>query len=153
MSTEKILRFGRGGAGNVTVVKNPKQASVQKYSNDIEAQDPKSIVDATLDNKAPAAFAHTGRGGAGNVFSPANAPKPGEPEPAEIMSSTDRRPSVLGRGGVGNFEAARPAAKIVGDASHTTVADSEVVRDVNEQVRTPERAFLGEGRQVEHDNI
>ena len=60
---------------------------------------------------------------------------------------------MLGRGGIGNFEAAKPAPKIVEDGSRSAALDTEVAQDADEQVRSPERAFLGEGRYAERDDV
>ena len=99
----------------------------------------------------PAPFAHSGRGGAGNFFSPAKAPKPSEPDPADVISSSDLRPSLQGRGGIGNFEAAKTPARIVEERGQSVFSDSEAARNADEQVKPPERAFLGNRRPTERD--
>jgi hypothetical protein len=66
--------YGRGGAGNYEAI----QRENQKINKDLEAS--QSAADSATNNFAPpdlaerseAQYAHTGRGGAGNYYSPRN---------------------------------------------------------------------------------
>lgn len=125
--------YGRGGAGNYDAV----QRENEKIANDLESS--QSAAESAMDSYMPpdiaekgeAQYAHTGRGGAGNYYSPQDlsqtgnfsgadtshilgdgtpAPpsedaKPAAPPAFDGMPSATGGPTAkTGRGGAGNFD-------------------------------------------------
>ena len=110
------------------------------------------MIDTILQGREPVTYVHGGRGGAGNLFSPADAPKPCEPEPADVVNAAAERASLTGRGGIGNFEASKPKARItdIDIESGNNSNQADFGANAESEVRSPDKAFLGNGRQAEH---
>ncbi|KAG8629420.1 hypothetical protein KVT40_003285 [Elsinoe batatas] len=158
------MPYGRGGAGNFEAAQAAKQAAQDRAANDVEAQKcvdddfTKSLAEA----RAPAQYAHSGRGGAGNYYSPqeltktgqfeATAPGTEQPEIPATSTSQSRAQVTLsayqGRGGAGNYETTAADAK---EMSKTQAEQAEkeqekiretIAKDVESGLARPERARL-----------
>ncbi|KAI9727654.1 MAG: hypothetical protein M1828_005882 [Chrysothrix sp. TS-e1954] len=157
---------GRGGAGNI-------EAANQQISRDLEAnrthaEDESAkdgattspIAQALQQDTQPAEFAHTGRGGAGNFYSPSGLVSKGDFSRAE--ASTMGRSSEVsigaasgrlqGRGGAGNF--LQPTNEIVEGRdplleSKQQEAFERVARDVEDTLERPQKAHLDISRERE----
>ncbi|KAI9803667.1 MAG: hypothetical protein M1833_000579 [Piccolia ochrophora] len=109
-------KTGRGGAGNFYSPADLSAAAEARHAADIEAQHPTSSPSTTANpqpTRSTADYAHSGRGGAGNWFSPA-AEAQTLPTTTTNTSSQAAAPQPRaapvergygGRGGVGNYYA------------------------------------------------
>lgn len=168
--------YGRGGAGNYEAI----QRENEKISKDLEAN--QSAADNATNDYAPpdiaekseAQYAHTGRGGAGNYYSPQDlsqkgnfvgaqtshilgdgTPAPSEnTRPAAAPAATGTLggpPPKTGRGGAGNFdfginEAERKAARQHEEADRRQQQLKEdVEKGVKENLAFPSKAKLPGG--------
>lgn len=97
----------------------------------------------------PQEYAYSGRGGAGNVYSPQELQQNGTfggsapsdaTTPAKDDSSAGKEAGHYGRGGAGNY---RGGEVTEGRGVEETGFSEEVVRDVEMGLREPEKAHLG----------
>lgn len=161
---------GRGGAGNI-------QRENEKISNDLEANQSaadnatNSYVPPDIAEKSEAQYAHTGRGGAGNYYSPQDlsqtgsfsgaqtshilgdgTPAPSDnTRPAAAPAATGGLTSKTGRGGAGNYdfginEAERKAARQHEEADRRQQQLKEdVEKGVQDNLAFPSKAKLSGG--------
>jgi hypothetical protein len=164
--------YGRGGAGNYEAA---IQRDNEKISNDLEAN--QSAADNATNSYAPpdiaekseAQYAHTGRGGAGNYYSPQDLSQTGSfvgaqtshilgdgtPAPSDnsrpAAAPAAAPPPKTGRGGAGNFdfginEAERKAARQHEDADRRQQQlKQDVEKGVQEKLAFPSKAKLPGG--------
>ena len=160
--------YGRGGAGNYEAA---IQRDNEKISNDLEAN--QSAADNATNSYAPpdiaekseAQYAHTGRGGAGNYYSPQDLSQTGSfvgaqtshilgdgtPAPSDNSRPAAAPPPKTGRGGAGNFdfgtnEAERKAARQHEEADRRQQQlKQDVEKGVQEKLAFPSKAKLPGG--------
>lgn len=112
----KMPPYGRGGAGNYEAV----QRENEKVSQDLEANQgaadsaTSSYLPPDIAEKGEAQYAHTGRGGAGNYYSPQDLSKTGNFDGAETSH-------ILGDGTPAPSESVRPTAAPAFDGMLTAV--------------------------------
>jgi hypothetical protein len=160
----KILRVGRGGMGNIFTAKdvdNVKEdvqvgfwgnrVPSSKAQQDIESQDRQAVTEAILASRVPTQYVHSGRGGAGNFVTNTEGVRPSET--STTMPTTAQKP--IGRGGVGNIEASRDTIrKSIADVEKADLAKlRDITREVDDLVKPPAQAHLGEGREVKKDGL
>lgn len=165
--------YGRGGAGNYEAI----QRENEKISNDLEANQSaadnatNSYVPPDIAEKGEAQYAHTGRGGAGNYYSPQDLSQTGNFSGAQTSHilgdgtpapSDNVRPAAApavtggpipktGRGGAGNYdfginEAERKAARQHEEADRRQQRLKEdVEQGVKENLAFPSKAKLPGG--------
>jgi hypothetical protein len=163
--------YGRGGAGNYDAL----QRDNEKINSDLEAS--QSAADNATNSYAPpdiaekseAQYAHTGRGGAGNYYSPQDLSQTGNFVGAQTshilgdgtpVPSDNTRPAAApaaapppktGRGGAGNFdfginEAERKAARQHEEADRRQQQlKQDVEKGVQENLAFPSKAKLPGG--------
>ncbi|KAF2225250.1 hypothetical protein BDZ85DRAFT_194722 [Elsinoe ampelina] len=160
------MPYGRGGAGNFEAAQAVKQAAQDRAANDVEAQ--KGVDDdltkSLAESKAPAQYAHSGRGGAGNYYSPQELTKTGQfeatapgaeqpdiPTTSTLQSKAQAQatlPAYRGRGGAGNYETTAADAKEISrtQAEHAEKEQERIresiAKDVESGLARPERARL-----------
>lgn len=169
--------YGRGGAGNYEAI----QRENEKISNDLEANQvaaesaTSSFIPPDIADKNEAQYAHTGRGGAGNYYSPQELTQKGTFGGAQTshvlgdgtpLPSDDVRPAAApahdgvpsavktGRGGAGNMnydiginEAERKAAREHEEADRKQQAlKDDVEKGVKESLAFPSKAKLPGGQ-------
>lgn len=99
------MASGRGGAGNILAVQQEKA----RVSSDVEANLQATIDSSIQQQPQSQQYAHAGRGGAGNYFSPKGLKETGHfshQEPSTSTSSASSQPVPVaryGRGGAGNM--------------------------------------------------
>jgi len=170
------MPYGRGGAGNIAAStpgpSNPITAYNANASSDLELQQSAadsstnpaitsgaSVIDPghDFDTKENSAYAHMGRGGAGNYYSPkellsngkfegaGNSHVVGDGTPIAEKTNEVKGPAYRGRGGAGNY-AGPPeerSEKDVVDEKERLKKDIE--RGVEEGLARPEKARLPGG--------
>ena len=105
------------------------------------------MIDPASIEQRQSEYAHQGRGGAGNWYLPADVPKPQVTDPADVNEPSASKPSYSGRGGAGNYNPGNEEARQADMAKETEGKQKkEVVQDVEQDLRPPEKAHLGEGR-------
>ncbi|KAF4549349.1 Hypothetical protein D9617_22g066950 [Elsinoe fawcettii] len=158
------MPYGRGGAGNFEAAKAAKQTAQERAKDDVEAQ--KSVDDdlaaSIAETKAPAQYAHSGRGGAGNYYSPqelsttgrfeGTAPGAEQPDATVSLKTQPKAqatlPAYRGRGGAGNYEtSAADSAEIARiqaaqDEKEQEKIRQSIARDVESGLARPEKARL-----------
>ncbi|KAF4307885.1 hypothetical protein GTA08_BOTSDO03442 [Botryosphaeria dothidea] len=91
--------WGRGGAGNIQqAAEASKQQQQQRGAEDLEAaKPPTTATDPTANNSAaaPQEYAHMGRGGAGNFYSPAALAQTGTFEQPITSTTAEPPPTPL----------------------------------------------------------
>ena len=165
-------KVGRGGAGNyysqddvANALKSTEVSGVRPcisstyrltHYQDVEAQHKTTEPTPEDIEKSRSAYAHSGRGGAGNYaygtrLDEANALK-GEAD-ASLQESKPARTGYYGRGGAGNYrtgdtEKAEAERKV-------SIAQEEMhrkaVQDVEAELKEPEKVHLG-GEKLEYEN-
>ncbi|PSK46055.1 hypothetical protein B9Z65_5023 [Elsinoe australis] len=160
------MPYGRGGAGNFEAAAAAKQAAQDRAVNDVESQRSTTddISDSIAETKAPAQYAHSGRGGAGNYYSPQELSQTGKfDDSATDAQQTDDSSSIAskiktkvqatlpayrGRGGAGNYEtsavdnAELARSKAAKDEKEQERIRSIVAQDVETGLARPEKAKL-----------
>ena len=101
-------------------------------------------------------YAHQGRGGAGNWFSPVEAPKAQFNDPADAsLAVASGKPTYSGRGGAGNYNPGNDEAgqleALKAAEERQKYLEEEALQDIEQKLRTPEKAHLGEGRVLLRD--
>ncbi|KAI5245143.1 hypothetical protein E4T47_09335 [Aureobasidium subglaciale] len=157
--------YGRGGAGNIEALKaaQASNSTNEKISADIERQQQDASAEAYAGTAHPALhnqqWAHTGRGGQGNYYSPRELLATGKFEGVDTSNVLgDGTPAPkgdkavrAGRGGVGNFfggdegEAERLRAKKEDEARKQEELKREVEKGVDGSLSRPEKARLPGG--------
>nr|POE88327.1 hypothetical protein CFP56_11556 [Quercus suber] len=158
------MAYGRGGAGNIQAVAEQIAASkADLEANNLPAINsyPSATAHAARDE---AQYAHSGRGGAGNYYSPKDLAARGEfagagsshilgdgtPAPA-ASTAAKQVPSAVkasGRGGAGNFlfgigeSEAQAAAKREEDERRASALKEDIAKVVEEALPMPEKAKL-----------
>lgn len=158
------MPYGRGGAGNIEALQREREQAAA----DVEAQQPKVLPNqpdsTSVDHSEPPQYAHTGRGGAGNYYSPRELATTGSFAGTEVVdsdqttASAGRRCSIVsvqqsaaptvhkvGRGGAGNYDfsaQARESSAPEGEQSKQRDIESSVVQDVEEQLAVPPKARI-----------
>jgi hypothetical protein len=163
--------YGRGGAGNYEAI----QRDNEKINGDLEASQSaadnaaNSYVPPDIADKSEAQYAHTGRGGAGNYYSPQDLSQTGNfvgaqtshilgdgtPAPSDNTTRPAAAPAAAppktGRGGAGNFdfginEAERKAARQYEEADRRQQRLKEdVEKGVQDNLAFPSKAKLPGG--------
>jgi len=149
MASERFQRVGRGGAGNFYLpgdglggeTTGNEDPEAQKSSDPVV--DAVAVADAVA-RKPPADFAHTGRGGAGNYYSPK------ELDGMKVDATDGGTPQLQkagyrGRGGAGNFMAKDTAEeerlREIEARKRDMVAET-ARRDVEMALKAPGKAHL-----------
>ncbi|THV72651.1 hypothetical protein D6D28_03812 [Aureobasidium pullulans] len=170
--TYNMPAFGRGGAGNIEALQATKatkasNATNEKVSADLErnqqdAEDYAGTAHPALHNQE---FAHTGRGGAGNYYSPRELIATGKFEgvdtshvlgdgtPAPKGEKEKEEPTVVryGRGGMGNFfgvdeeMATKLRKKHEDEARKQEDLKQQIEKGVDGMLSRPEKARLPGG--------
>ena len=166
MTTETYHKVGRGGAGNFYSDQDIEEATgktrevclplfwryIQDLYNwqDLEAHSADASSDITSSSRVLPDYAHSGRGGAGNWYSPPDLQKTGN-----FFSDTGRsmpRPDIggagySGRGGAGNFSSKDQEMRRLEEERLAEKArskrEAEIVKDVELGLKPPEKAHLG----------
>ena len=154
----KTPSFGRGGAGNIEAVKgiNPQipadleanQAGAGSYAREPMPSD--------YPEREEPQYAHSGRGGAGNYYSPKEISKTGSFSDGPVRSSSSgglaSGPSTTpGRGGAGNYafsahqSAADTATKSMEEGQTQEKLKQDIAKSVEEQLAMPQKAKLPGG--------
>ena len=117
------MPYGRGGAGNILAAAEQKAVNVSSgttssvhrhlhIKQDVEAQTPKpqlrpsESTASTTPANVNQDYAHMGRGGAGNWYSPKELSETGKFETSNQQGPVEKEPAETrrtGRGGAGNF--------------------------------------------------
>ncbi|KAF8536923.1 hypothetical protein BDD12DRAFT_259989 [Trichophaea hybrida] len=165
------VRMGRGGAGN-----HITKEELQKQAEDIEAQEAAAnkankrnstanqLAQEELASPPPGEYKHSGRGGAGNFFVPAELVQRGTTSPILEDSDTTEipppnKPSIrqwAGRGGAGNFAGVNGNPQLfepqnieeieLEERERTQQLQEEVRRTVDTSLPKPSSAHLGGSR-------
>jgi len=152
------MPYGRGGAGNIAPISDPAKRS-SDAENSAKLQKDAETLSSTDE------YAHSGRGGAGNWFSPTTLATAGQfassNKAITSSSSSSQQPSgspntrlalvpaeqpsrQVGRGGAGNFvweTEAEQKAKADAIEKAYRIHD-RVLKDVEAQIAKPGRAIL-----------
>ncbi|PNS16015.1 hypothetical protein CAC42_4416 [Sphaceloma murrayae] len=160
------MPYGRGGAGNFEAAAAAKQLAQERAANDVEAQKSTEdhLSDVLSEAKPPAQYAHSGRGGAGNYYSPQELSKTGQfeggtagLEEASIPTSAASKiqakiqatlPAYRGRGGAGNYEtsaadsAEAARSKAVEEEKEEQKIRESIAKDVETGLAKPQKAKL-----------
>ncbi|KAF2091542.1 hypothetical protein K490DRAFT_31526 [Saccharata proteae CBS 121410] len=182
------MPWGRGGAGNIAQVEEANKRAAEDLEASQQAAEttldpsPADLPTRTDSNAAVAAaaaapplqeYAHMGRGGAGNYYSPASleqtgtfsAPGPADTSTAEPVREADPGAAAAaaaaaaapdmpiartGRGGAGNFHWAEQQP-VQGGAERNTEEQvrERVESDVEKGLSRPPNAFLGNGKEMD----
>ncbi|KAI5195984.1 hypothetical protein E4T39_07959 [Aureobasidium subglaciale] len=164
--------WGRGGAGNIEAAAATKTTNTtnEKISADIERQQQDASAEAYAGTAHPKLhaqeYAHTGRGGSGNYYSPRELLATGKFEgvdtshvlgdgtPAPKEGDKENKSNAgfkIGRGGQGNFfggdegEAEKLRAKREDEARKQEELKREVEKGVDGSLSRPEKARLPGG--------
>ena len=114
---------------------------------DVEAQRSTDSIDQPSSKPLPD-YAHSGRGGAGNWYSPPALEKEGTFQSlirTPTKDSTNAGAGYRGRGGAGNYNALDESVKKEAEqraAEEARLREEEVVRDVELGLQQPEKAYL-----------
>ena len=117
---------------------------------DLEAQPADAQPEISPSSRALPDFAHSGRGGAGNWYSPPDLQRTGNftADAARSIPSPDiRSAGYSGRGGAGNFSSKdqemrrQEEERLAGEAR--SKREAEIVKDVEMGLKPPEKAHLG----------
>ncbi|KAG9594708.1 hypothetical protein KCU77_g13562, partial [Aureobasidium melanogenum] len=162
--------FGRGGAGNIEALNATKtsNATNEKISADLERnqQDAEEYAGSAHPALHNQEYAHTGRGGAGNYYSPRELKATGKFEGADTShvlgdgtpapktnEENDKEPTVVrhGRGGMGNFfgvdedMANKLRKKHEDEARKQEELKQQIEKGVDDVLSRPEKARLPGG--------
>lgn len=152
---------GRGGAGNILA----QQLQRQQAADDVEAQTQpaESAVSQTSSSTLPSQYSYSGRGGAGNLYSPRELATAGiftdtevvgqrtaTTQPGKVTIEQGTSPVVrkVGRGGAGNYEYGTAQGQVnatteaADDQKKGLEIQSTVEQDVNEQLAVPAKARI-----------
>jgi len=170
------MPYGRGGAGNIAAStpgpSNPITAYNASTSSDLESQqsaasnstNPAASSDSKIidpghdfDTKENSAFAHMGRGGAGNYYSPkellssgkfegaGNSHVVGDGTPVAEKAGDVKGPAYRGRGGAGNYAVAGGERGEQDMQDEKEKLKSDIEKGVEDQLARPEKARLPGG--------
>lgn len=147
--------MARGGFGNLTHEATTSLQEKRRAPGDLEAQTPLS---GETGSRGPREYAHSGRGGAGNYYSPARLQQSGtfettsgdEPK-SSSGNSTPARAPYRGRGGAGNYVFAPDTDGSAQEAvergrdqrEREDKARGDAARDVEASLAKPGRAYIG----------
>jgi len=159
MNLESYQSAGRGGAGN-QFSQGQIEAQKQNASKDVEAQASSEPIPERSIDRPPPKYALSGRGGFGNLFSTQEVPQLGPTTTGSNQSTlvaANARSSYSGRGGAGNYE----NSSMINEAHETTkrgdIAEEmrkrveDVTKEVEVELKAPERAHLVPGRSSDGD--
>jgi len=162
--TEPYKKVGRGGAGNFYTPQDVEDINkATEPTDDIEAQtsptdtDTASLARALNASRPPPEYLHSGRGGAGNWFQPAELSSQGLVQAANSSATATEAPrkgAVLskptyrgGRGGAGNYVdfAAQEREKREEEERRRREMEARIGMDVEAGLARPARAYGGVG--------
>lgn len=115
---------------------------------DLEAQKTSKPVEPIVSDRAPAENAYSGRGGAGNWYSPKEV-RATTSEPSTVFkSAAPVKPAFQGRGGAGNYndEEAEKRLQEQKAAEEAKRWEQEAIEMVDIGLRPPEKAYLATER-------
>jgi len=153
MASEQFKRVGRGGAGNfhwlsedvddeATGNKDPEAQESSEQAVDA------AIVADTIARKPVSEFVHTGRGGAGNYYSPKTLDET-RVGAANSLTPQPRKSGYQGRGGAGNYMAKDNAEERLKEfelkefeAERRDMIAETARRDVEMALKAPGKAHL-----------
>ncbi|MCJ1407773.1 hypothetical protein MMC19_001844 [Ptychographa xylographoides] len=154
MTSNGSHRVGRGGVGNI-VSQQTTQKLDELVPKDLEAQDSSDPLGRSSSDAPPPKYSHTGRGGAGNWYSPEKLIESGR-FVADLNPTAagegQRKSSYTGRGGVGNYIAADAERKLLEKRAATKAVEEartrkeNVAREVEAELKVPEQAYLSTER-------
>ncbi|KAI9891100.1 MAG: hypothetical protein M1814_003299 [Vezdaea aestivalis] len=157
MSSEAYRKVGRGGAGNF-YTKSDIAKQEARLSADVEAQTAPLTSSETMQSVAATpssqnAYAHMGRGGAGNFYSPKDLPVKGEfsgqvDGTAPSVGQVEVTRGYVGRGGAGNYTSAERRSgeqRRSGEGKRSgeqrrSADERRIAQDVEQGLEKPEKA-------------
>ena len=169
MSEGTYRKAGRGGAGNYFSPKDAEESNeaalnvpllvawcdmqirLLTYHQDIEAQTLTTPVEPKIVRRSLSEYAYSGRGGAGNWYSPKEVQQTSSAKSAASIATKSSPPAqnpFFGRGGAGNYNSQDSERDIQQQvvAAAKTRREEEVVTEVEMQLMPPARVYLSPER-------
>lgn len=140
------MPYGRGGAGNIYAAEQAKaRITADLEANHAATDSYKEPLPADYLRHEQQQYAHTGRGGSGNYYSPKELTRTGQF--SDTHKSQSNESSRIGRGGAGNYtfavsDSEEQARRRMEEEGKCQKLQRDVEKGVNQSLTMPPKAKL-----------